>query len=276
MRRRGTGTFTNVSLNDYGAGMPNERLRMALHEAGLRLDDLARHVGVDAKTAERWITKGRLPHPANRAQTARLVGIEEFVLWPQLAGGRRGRAVTEAELLEVYPVRGAVAAESWYAMIESARRHIDVLVYAGLFLPDGRADLAAVLRRKAQEGVQIRLLFGDPSCEAVALRGREEGIGDGMAARIRLAVSYVRPVFDAPGVEVRSHETTLYKSIYRFDDELLVNTHAYGAGAPQSPVLRLRRIAGGRLFGYYMASFERVWESGAPMAVEETQRAVAV
>jgi hypothetical protein len=68
----------------------------------------------------------------------------------------------------------------------------------------------------------------------------------------------------------------LYNSIYRFDDELLVNTHAYGAGAPQSPVLRLRRIAGGRLFGYYMASFERVWESGAPMAVEETQRAVAV
>jgi hypothetical protein len=256
--------------------MANERLRVALHEAGLRLDDLARHVGVDAKTAERWITKGRLPHPANRAQTARLVGVEELVLWPQLANGRHGRAVSTAELLEVYPVRGAVPADSWYALMESARRHIDVLVYAGLFLPDGRADLAVMLRRKAEDGVRVRLLFGDPSCDAVALRGREEETGDGMAARIRLAINYLRPAFDAPGVQVRSHETTLYNSIYRFDDELLVNTHAYGAGAPQSPVLRLRRVAGGQLFDYYMASFERVWESGASMAVDEAQRAVAI
>jgi hypothetical protein len=255
--------------------MPNERLRIALHEAGLGLDDLARHVGVDAKTAERWITKGRLPHPANRAQTARLVGVE-FVLWPELANGRRGGAVSVAELLEVYPARGAVPADSWYALMESARRHIDVLVYAGLFLPDGRADLAATLRRKAEDGVQVRLLFGDPSCEAVALRGREEAIGDGMAARIRLALSYLRPAFDAPGVQVRSHETTLYNSIYRYDDELLVNTHAYGAGAPQSPVLRLRRIAGGQLFDYYMTSFDRVWESGTAMAVDEAQPAVVV
>ena len=255
--------------------MPNERLRIALHEAGLRLEDLARHVGVDAKTAERWVTKGRLPHPTNRAQTARLVGVEEFVLWP-LADGRRGRAVSAAELLGIYPVRSAVPADSWYALMEAARSHIDVLVYAGLFLPDGRAGLAAMLRHKAQDGVRVRLLFGDPGCEAVALRGREEGIGEGMAARIQLAVSYLRPVFDAPGVQVRSHETTLYNSIYRFDDELLVNAHAYGAGAPQSPVLRLRRIAGGQLFDYYMASFERVWESGASIAVDGTQRAVAV
>lgn len=36
------------------------------------------------------------------------------------------------------------------------------------------------------------------------------------------------------------------------------------------------RIAGGQLFDYYMASFERVWESGASMAVDGAQRAVAV
>jgi hypothetical protein len=133
-----------------------------------------------------------------------------------------------------------------------------------------------VLHRKAEDGVRVRLLFGDPGCEAVALRGREEGIGDGMAARIRLTMRCLRPVFESPGVEIRSHETTLYNSIYRFDDELLVNAHAYGAGAPQSPVLRLRRIAGGQLFDYYMASFERVWESGTPMSVDEARRAVTV
>jgi transcriptional regulator with XRE-family HTH domain len=256
--------------------MSNERLRKALHDAGLRLDDLARHVGVDAKTAERWITKGRLPHPANRAQTARLLGVEEFELWPQLVTGRRGRAISTAELVEVYPMRGAMPADSWYALIESARVHVDVLVYSGLFLPDGRADLGAVLRRKAEEGIQVRLLFGDPSSEAVALRGREEGIGDGMAARVRLALTLLRDVVDAPNVQLRLHETTLYNSIYRFDDELLVNTHVYGAMATQSPVLRLRRIAGGQLVDHYMASFECVWNGATPVAAEVAQRAVAV
>jgi hypothetical protein len=255
--------------------MPNERLRKALHDAGLRLDDLARHAGVDAKTAERWITKGRLPHPANRAQTARLVGVEEFELWPHLATGRRGRAISTAELMEVYPTRGDVPADSWYSLIESARAHVDVLVYSGLFLPDGRADLGAVLRQKAEEGVQVRLLLGEPSCEAVAVRGREEGTGDGMAARVRLALNLLRGVFDAPGVQLRLHQTTLYNSIYRFDDELLVNMHVYGAVAAQSPVLRLRRIAGGRLFDHYMASFERVWQGAAP-AADADKRAVAV
>lgn len=255
--------------------MPNERLRIALHDAGLRLDDLARHVGVDTKTAERWITKGRLPHPVNRVQAARLVGVEESVLWPQLAGGRRGQAVSAAELVEVYPMRGAVPADSWYALIESARRHIDVLVYSGLFLPYGRADFGAMLCRKAEEGVRVRLLLGDPSSEAVALRGREEGTGGGMAARVRLSLSLLRAVFNASGVEIRLHETTLYNSIYRFDDEVLVNTHVYGAMAAQSPVLRLQRVPGGWLFDHYMASFERVWEGGASVAADEVQRAVA-
>ena len=34
---------------------------------------------------------------------------------------------------------------------------------------------------------------------------------------------------DRPGIEVRLHATTLYNSLYRFDQSLLVNTHAYGA-----------------------------------------------
>jgi hypothetical protein len=247
-----------------------------MHEAGLQMDDLARHVGVDAKTAERWITKDRLPHPANRAQTAQLVGVDEFVLWPQLTRGRRGQATSEAELVGIYPVRGAVPANLWYDQMESAREHIDVLAYSGLFLPDGRADLPVLLRRKAGDGVRVRLLYGDPDCEAVALRGDDEGIGDGLSARIRIAMSYMRAAFDAGGIEARSHATTLYNSIYRFDDELLVNIHAYGAGAPQSPVLRLRRIAGGQLFDYYMASFERVWELGVSLCSGVAERAVAV
>lgn len=72
--------------------------------------------------------------------------------------------------------------------------------------------------------------------------------------------------FGAPGVSVRLHGTTLYNSLYRYDNELLVNTHAYGVPAGQAPVLHLRQLQGGRLFDHYMRSFERVWELAQPFA----------
>jgi transcriptional regulator with XRE-family HTH domain len=245
----------------------NERLRQAILSADLSLDDLAAEIGVDTKTVERWITRGRVPHPGNRAKAARVLAVDESVLWPQLEDAR-ARAVVSSEVLRVYPDRGAVPPGSWYEFISSAKENVDVLVYAGLFLSDGRADIAALLQRKAEEGVPIRLLLGDPDSEAVARRGAEERVGDAMAARIRLSMSYLEPTFGVSGVQVRLHDTTLYNSIYRFDDDLLINTHAYGAVAAKSPVMHVRRIVGGRLFSHYIASFERVWDEAEPLAMK--------
>jgi hypothetical protein len=132
------------------------------------------------------------------------------------------------------------------------------------------------VRERAEEGLAIRVLLGDPDSDAVARRGAEEGVGDAMAARIHLSMTYMDPAFGVPGVEVRLHETTLYNSLFRFDDDLLVNMHAYGAVAAKSPVMHLRRIAGGRLFPHYMASFERVWGEARPLPVPDRElRAVA-
>jgi transcriptional regulator with XRE-family HTH domain len=72
--------------------MANERLRRAIQQAGLGLDDIADHVGVDVKTAERWLTKGRLPHARNRAQAASLLSVDELELWPEAAERRKGRS----------------------------------------------------------------------------------------------------------------------------------------------------------------------------------------
>jgi transcriptional regulator with XRE-family HTH domain len=248
--------------------MANERLRRAIQHAGLRLDDVAEQVEIDVKTAERWITKGRLPHARNRARTAQLLGVDELELWPEAAEGRNGRSASDGELVRLYAHRGAVPHDRWYELLEATSERLDVLVHAGLFLPDGRSDLAALVRRKAEDGVQVRLLYGDPDSDAVALRGAEEGIGDGLAARIRLVLVYMREALEVPGVSARLHRATLYNSLYRFDDDLLVNTHAYGMPAGQSPVLHLRRLPGGSLFDHYMASFERVWDTAQPVKGE--------
>jgi transcriptional regulator with XRE-family HTH domain len=239
----------------------NEQLRRAMKDAGLRLDDVARAVGINAKTVERWITRERVPRPASREQVARLLGVDEGELWPERPPGD---GIGAPDLVRVYPDRAAVPATRWKELLESATERIDALVYGGLFLPDPRADLPGILRDKADDGVRIRLLFGDPDSAAIARRGAEEGLGSGLAARIRLALSFIAPACEAPGVEARLHATTLYNSIYRYDDELLINTHAHGVAAADCPVLHVRRAPGGRLFEHYMTSLERVWEQAAP------------
>jgi hypothetical protein len=78
---------------------------------------------------------------------------------------------------------------------------------------------------KAGSGVRVRILLGDPDSQVVTDRGEDGGVGDAMAAKIRDALALYRPLRSAGGVEVRFHRTILYNSIYRADDQVLVNTH---------------------------------------------------
>ncbi|AJT69500.1 hypothetical protein T261_7903 [Streptomyces lydicus] len=45
-----------------------------------------------------------------------------------------------------------------------------------------------MLAERAAAGVRVRLCFGDPGGQAVVVRGREEGIGDTLAAKIRASL----------------------------------------------------------------------------------------
>ena len=70
------------------------------------------------------------------------------------------------------------------------------------------------------------------------------------------------------------HATTLYNSIYRFDDAMLVNTHVYGLTAAQAPLLHLRRLDGGVLFDTYLNSFQAAWEVARPHIPVEARPAL--
>ncbi|MGL5811625.1 MAG: hypothetical protein ACRCYQ_16920 [Nocardioides sp.] len=61
-------------------------------------------------------------------------------------------------------------------------------------------------------------------------------------------------------MEYRLHHTALYNSLYRYDDQMLVNHHIYGIHGYLAPVLHLRRTDMGDLFGTYERSFEAIWE----------------
>jgi hypothetical protein len=93
----------------------------------------------------------------------------------------------------------------------------------------------------------------------------EEGIGtDAIPTKARNVLALFRRLADIEGIEVRLHGTTLYNSIYRFDSEMIVNTHVLGLVAPHCPALHLRRLAASGMFDIYTACFDQIWEQAAP------------
>ena len=263
-----SGTLGNVSAT----ASPNERLRTAMQRTNTTIDDLALCCGVDPKSVERWLSLGRVPHRANRWDAARRLGYEEDYLWPDAPGpGYERRAeASQSELVRLYPDRGSVPRGTWHQLLGAAREEIVILVHAALFLAEDPST-RRLLADQARAGVRVRWLLGDPSSASVAQRGEEEGIGPAtVSAKIRNALSFLRPLAEQDLIEIRLHETTLYNSIYRVDDQVLVNAHVFGNTAACAPVLHLRKVSGGSLVTVYLECVEHVWEQAKPWNGEDT------
>ncbi|MFC4062253.1 helix-turn-helix domain-containing protein [Planomonospora corallina] len=238
--------------------MPNERLRAALLERGATVAELAESIQVDPKTVERWITKNRTPYRKHRFAVASFLRMDEAYLWPEALTPEQAAAVAESEIVTVYPHRWAVPRDAWGRLFAQAEEEIGVLVYSGIFIAQD-TGIMRMFAEKAAAGTRVRILLGDPDSAEVAQRGEDEGVGDGMAAQIRTALVLYRPLLGVDGLEVRLHATTLYNSIYRGDDRLLINTHIYGKFAADAPVMHLRKVVGGDMVSTYLDSFETVW-----------------
>jgi hypothetical protein len=244
--------------------MSNERLGDTLLRHGLTPDHVAKALKVDRKTVERWVTTGRTPYKKHRHAIATMVRETEAYLWPEAVPPERAAEIGESEVVRVYPHRHAVPRNLWMRLFEDATRDIEILVYSGIFLTDDQA-LLKQLRAKAEAGASIRILFGDPTSAEVARRSASEGIGKTtLGAKARNALAFFHPLVDVKGIQVRVHGTTLYNSIYRFDEEMLVNTHVYGFMAGHAPVLHLRQLSAADMFQTYAESFEAVWGLSKP------------
>ena len=239
--------------------MVNERLRRAMLRAGHDIDSLAAALQVSSKSVARWLAGTSVPYPKTRYRTATLLGEDESYLWPEVADRR---TLAGAELVTTWPRRTDVPKHLWTDLLRQAERSVDLLAFAGLFLPEEHSDWLPTLRAKAEAGARVRLVFGDPEGQQLAARDTEQAIGGGVAGRVAAVLADYRPLADV--VQIRLHDTPLYNSIYRFDDELLVNIHVYGLLAAYTPCLHIRRIAG-QFFSTYLESFERVWASARPL-----------
>jgi len=243
--------------------MRNERLRALLLERGETLDKLADAIQVHAKTVERWITTGRIPYRNHRYAVASFFGVDESYIWPDALDRDEVTAVSQSEVIQVWPHRWAVPRETWGHFFSQAEREIGALVYAGIFMAED-IGVHRLFAERARAGVRVRLLLGDPDSRNVAERGEAEGIDEALAAKVRSSIVLFGRLLAEPNVELRLHGTVLYNSIFRADDQLLVNTHIYGVMANNAPVFHLRKIPGGEMASTYIESFERVWDGATP------------
>lgn len=251
----------------------NDRLHTVLAQRGISPELLAEVCDVDPKTVSRWLG-GRIPHARHRFRVAGHLRVEETFLWPGPA--RRGTdadARSGTELIGTYQNRASVPREVWLGLLGEARQEISVLVFSGTFFAQSNPHVAKMLAERAAEGVQVRLCFGDPDGQAVAIRGREEGIGDTLAAKIRASLTYYRSLPSERGCAVRLHDTTLYTSMFRYDDHLLVNPHVWGQPASANPVMHLKKAETNGWFDNYAQSFDAVWAAARPWAPDHERTA---
>lgn len=240
----------------------NERLRNAIRAKGLTVATLASRLDVDPKSVQRWITQERVPHSSTRTRVVQELGDEETYYWPSLLNTSQSIGASQNELVQMWPTRDTVPHDIWRTLIDQGKHHIDVLAYSGGFLVE-TFRLVDVIRERTGSDFSARIILGDATSENVQRRGVEEGLPS-LPARAMSTAEYLKPILELEGVELRVQSVPLYASIYRFDDQILVNSHTHGLPAKDNPIHHYREVPGGRMFRYYADAFERVWDASAP------------
>ena len=245
--------------------MRNARLQATMSRCGLTAQALADSIGIDAKTVERWISTGRVPYVRTAIAAAHALEEDPVFLWPTLHRGRAARALP-TEVVAVYEQRSHISPAMWRAFFEKATSKIDILVYAAIHLHESINGFNQLLTDRARSGCRVRVAIGAADSPNIIARGKEETYGHGIESRCELALLHYKPLGTVPNIELRTHGTTLYNSIYRADEELMVNTHVFGVNAYAAPVWHLRKTSADSMVGSYQQSFEVVWEQATPVA----------
>ena len=243
--------------------MANERLRSAMAKAQTDTEAITKATGVDPKTVQRWLA-GRVPHHRHRWAIANLLGEDEGYLWPAARPDLSPGAEATPEVVAAYGHRADIPNTTWSDLLATARRQIDLLGYAFLFLPEQFVDLGLSIEKKCAQGCKVRIALADPDGAQVQERDALEQLGGTLPARIRTTLGHIRDVLTIPGVELRFHSVHIYNAIYRFDDEMIVTPYLYRAHGFQHPAFRLRRLGPYGVFASFADQFETIWASAAP------------
>ncbi|WFE97343.1 helix-turn-helix transcriptional regulator [Micromonospora sp. WMMD987] len=238
----------------------NEALRDALTSAGLTISQLAEKCDVDAKTVERWVSRGRLPHPRTRVRAAGVLGKDVGVLWPE-AVRRAVKLGADRELVGVYARRSDLPRSLFRELIGGARSRLWFGGYTSYFVWLEVPNAADIIGAKAQAGADVRFLLGDPTSPVTAGRDRIEATPLDLATRIAMTRAEIAK--SPTPLAVRLSDRHVGMSVWVFDNDAIVATHI-GAGLGQDSVtLHFRQRESGGPFSRYLAHFDALWADAA-------------
>jgi lambda repressor-like predicted transcriptional regulator len=269
--RKGDTTVAKTDERVKPPPIPNVALEKAVEAKGISPRRLAQLAAVDEKTVGRWLHNLHTQvHEDNARRAAEALDCTPHDLWPhrfpapEHAGPSPGQlAITFNPTM--YASRTQVPVAVWREHFAGATGHIDILVFAATFLFDTVDEFTDLLVSAATRGVDVRLLVGDPDAPNMALRGNEEGIGESVKARCRNTVEMLAPYADTAGLQIRTHQTTLYTSIFRVDHDVITNFHIYGSPGRNNPVMVFSQKDEPRLWATLEKAFTQVWDSATPM-----------
>jgi len=234
----------------------NEVLRRALQAAGITTTDLAATVGVDPKSVERWISKGRVPHPRHRIAAAAAVREDVNVLWPDVVR-RAVKVGADRELVALYPRRSDMPRSLFRDLISTATTRLWFGGYTSYFIWLDTAEAGATIAAKAQAGADVRFLLGDPASDVT--RQRESIEGSPLTIATRIALTQAEITKTGSPLPVRLSDRHIAMSVWVFDDDALVATHIGDELGQDSVTLHLRRQQTGGAFDRYVEHFEHLW-----------------
>jgi tetratricopeptide (TPR) repeat protein len=131
----------------------NLPLRDAVLASGLEVSQLARKVGVNPKSAERWITQGRIPHPRHRWKACQILDRDESDLWPDAVPDESRNSGRPADY---------VAGPSFHGILgmHSKLNHSDILPVLNNISRVSAASVIAALREVQQGYLKADRLMG--------------------------------------------------------------------------------------------------------------------
>lgn len=173
---------------------------------------------------------------------------------------------SDRELVEIFPRRSDVPRDLWDQLLVGAKAEITLGGYTNYFFWTERSNFSGALRAKADAGVRIRILLGDPDGDVTHRREQVERAPLALRTRIEITLDELAKLGPVPGIEVRFSEANaeahVSRSIFRFDCQALVCEHIAERLGHGSLTFHLRRLQDDGPFDQYAAHLEHLWDGG--------------
>lgn len=152
----------------------------------------------------------------------------------------------------------------WGELTAAASRELTFAGYTNYFLWLTVPGLRDTLRQKAEAGVRVRVLLGDPDSEVTRTREMIEEVPLTVSSRIAVSLNELGPLREVPGIEVRFSDRHISLSVFTFDDQMIVCTHVAAAVGHDSPTYRIKRSSAGGLYAAYADHVDALWQGARP------------